>query len=79
MKILHAGWIRDPETWPPGAVAPEPDDIMDDPPIFQSAPGAPAECSSGATSPWTAANGTVEEIEGSVERRASGMVGVTGL
>jgi hypothetical protein len=52
---------------------------MDDPPIFQSILGAPAECSSGATSPWTAANGTVEEVEGSVERRASGMVGVAGL
>ena len=27
IKIVHAAWIRE-NTWPPGAVAPEPDDIL---------------------------------------------------
>ncbi|KAG6336534.1 hypothetical protein ID866_2556 [Astraeus odoratus] len=26
IKVIHAGWLRDPETWPTGAVAPESDD-----------------------------------------------------
>jgi len=30
IKIIHCAWIKD-ETWPPGAVAPEPDDILEDP------------------------------------------------
>ncbi|EIW82346.1 hypothetical protein CONPUDRAFT_38682, partial [Coniophora puteana RWD-64-598 SS2] len=25
IKIIHAGWLRDPETWPAGAVAPDSD------------------------------------------------------
>jgi hypothetical protein len=77
IKILHAGWLRDPDTWPPGAVAPEPDDVMDDPSTFQSVPTVPYEYSSGVTTPWIAANETVDDgAEGSADRRASGMVGV---
>ncbi|KIM90967.1 hypothetical protein PILCRDRAFT_25393, partial [Piloderma croceum F 1598] len=36
IKILHAGWIRDPETWPAGEVAPETDDNMNEPLESQS-------------------------------------------
>lgn len=45
IKIVHAAWLRD-NTWPLGAVAPEPDDILLDgepssepksyPPLFMS-------------------------------------------
>ncbi|KAF5390634.1 hypothetical protein D9757_002638 [Collybiopsis confluens] len=28
IRIVHCAWIRD-ETWPVGAVAPEPDDVLD--------------------------------------------------
>ena len=76
IKILHAGWLRDPDTWPPGEVAPEPDDVMDDPPTFHAIPTIPAGYFSGITPPWIAANGTVEDrVEGSAGPRASGMVG----
>jgi hypothetical protein len=74
---LHAGWIRDPETWPAGEVAPETDDNMDEPSESQSITRPSTEHSSGTTTPqWTAANGTVEDgVEGSAGRQASGMVG----
>ncbi|KAH7931221.1 hypothetical protein BV22DRAFT_983577, partial [Leucogyrophana mollusca] len=26
IKVIHAGWLRDPETWPAGAVGPDSDD-----------------------------------------------------
>ncbi|KAH7887600.1 hypothetical protein F5I97DRAFT_1781954, partial [Phlebopus sp. FC_14] len=26
IKVIHAGWLRDPETWPAGAVVPESDE-----------------------------------------------------
>ncbi|KAF9076836.1 hypothetical protein BDP27DRAFT_1209877 [Rhodocollybia butyracea] len=29
IKIIHCAWVRD-ETWPAGAVAPEPDDVLDE-------------------------------------------------
>ncbi|KAF8076572.1 hypothetical protein FPV67DRAFT_1393301, partial [Lyophyllum atratum] len=29
IKVIHAAWLRD-DTWPAGAVAPEPDDILPD-------------------------------------------------
>jgi hypothetical protein len=28
IKVIHAGWLRDPETWPEGAVAPESDEAL---------------------------------------------------
>ena len=28
IKVIHAGWLRDPETWPAGAVVPESDDEL---------------------------------------------------
>ncbi|KAL0570095.1 hypothetical protein V5O48_011870 [Marasmius crinis-equi] len=31
IKIIHCAWVQD-ETWPSGAIAPEPDDILEDPP-----------------------------------------------
>jgi hypothetical protein len=75
MKIIHAGWIRDPDTWPLGATAPEPDDILDAKvlpvpiPIYSPLPGVVStECSSGLTTPWMAVNPSPEH-EG-----AAGMV-----
>ena len=75
---MHAGWLRDPETWPPGAVTPDPDDVQDEQPTFQPFAGPSAEYSSSATTPqWTAINRTVEDgVEGTAGRQASGMVGV---
>ncbi|KAK1231815.1 hypothetical protein PQX77_005029 [Marasmius sp. AFHP31] len=35
IKIIHCAWIKD-ETWPSGAVAPEPDDILEDPPVGET-------------------------------------------
>ncbi|THV08372.1 hypothetical protein K435DRAFT_771891 [Dendrothele bispora CBS 962.96] len=29
IKIIHSAWIRD-DTWPTGAIAPEPDDVLPD-------------------------------------------------
>lgn len=37
LKIIHAGWLRDPSTWPPGAIAPEPDDILEESNTLSSA------------------------------------------
>jgi hypothetical protein len=72
MQIIHAGWIRDPETWPAGAVAPESDDVLDEVSSVQRAEYSPLpgvmspECSSGLTTPWM-------PVEASHER-AAGMV-----
>jgi hypothetical protein len=77
IKIIHAAWLRDPDTWPPGAVAPEPDDVLEDlepPPfpirMYSSVHMAPTECSSSITSPWTAAS----VIDPMVDERTSGLV-----
>jgi hypothetical protein len=55
IRIIHSAWLRDPDTWPPGAVAPEPDDVWEE---VSSNPiriyPAPAEYPSGVTTPWTA-------------------------
>jgi hypothetical protein len=64
MKVIHAGWLRDSVTWPPGSTAPEPDDVLETPlppPTTVTlvtegswtAIGA-HDPSSGTTSPWTA-------------------------
>jgi hypothetical protein len=58
MQIIHAGWIRDPDTWPAGAIAPESDDVLDEVIPVRTAEYSPlpgvvsAECSSGLTTPW---------------------------
>ncbi|KAJ7284002.1 hypothetical protein C8J57DRAFT_1498987 [Mycena rebaudengoi] len=55
IKIIHSAWLRD-DTWPPGAVAPEPDDEL--PPNINHFDGADAlnphatYPSSGMTTPW---------------------------
>jgi hypothetical protein len=79
IKIIHAGWLRDPDTWPPGAVAPEPDDVLDDIAVFQPNDRIPTELSSDGTTRWTVVNGTADDIEGDAVRRASGMVGFAGV
>ncbi|KAF5387726.1 hypothetical protein D9615_000552 [Tricholomella constricta] len=62
IRVIHAAWVRD-DTWPAGAVAPEPDDVL------PGTPPAPliSEYSSGATTPWLASNhGDVETSENTV-------------
>ncbi|RDB22551.1 hypothetical protein Hypma_010013 [Hypsizygus marmoreus] len=55
IKILHAAWLRD-DTWPVGAVAPEPDDALPDeqltPPVPPLYSPSLTEYSSGVTTPW---------------------------
>ncbi|KAG6911250.1 hypothetical protein DXG01_003117 [Tephrocybe rancida] len=56
IKILYAAWLRD-DTWPVGAIAPEPDDVLPNdlanpPPI----PPLSSPWSSGATTPWMTTN-----------------------
>lgn len=38
IKVIHAGWLRDPDTWPSGAVAPDSDQ---DPAADQPEPSPP--------------------------------------
>ncbi|KAG1719249.1 hypothetical protein EDD22DRAFT_940113, partial [Suillus occidentalis] len=38
IKVIHAGWLRDPDTWPSGAVAPDSDQ---DPAADQFGPSPP--------------------------------------
>jgi hypothetical protein len=62
IKIIHAAWLRD-QTWPAGAIAPEPDDEMPDlppAPIIQPA----SATSSGISTPWTLVGGPEEDPEG---------------
>jgi hypothetical protein len=63
IKVTHAAWIRD-QTWPMGAVAPEPDDILfdDETPSTTVQEPSPVqismtEYSSGAATPWLVVNG----------------------
>jgi hypothetical protein len=79
IKIIHAGWLRDPDTWPPGAVAPEPDDVLDDLTVFHPNDRMPTQYSSGATTPWSAVGGRADDVEGKAVRRASGMIGFLGF
>ena len=69
--------MRDPDTWPADAVAPEPDDDFADSPVFQpTASRTPIEVSSGMTSPWKGTNAIVDDgIEASISRQASGIGG----
>lgn len=63
IKVTHAAWIRD-QTWPMGAVAPEPDDILFDGETPSTTAQEPSpvqtsmtEYSSGAATPWVVVNG----------------------
>ncbi|KAJ7094596.1 hypothetical protein B0H15DRAFT_830141 [Mycena belliarum] len=51
IKIVHSAWLRD-QTWPQGAVAPEPDDELPDVPPAPIIHPASAT-SSGISTPWT--------------------------
>ncbi|KAG6854883.1 hypothetical protein C0991_012073 [Blastosporella zonata] len=54
IKILYAAWLRD-DTWPVGAVAPEPDDVLPNNNMSpETLPPLPSPWSSGATTPWLA-------------------------
>ncbi|KAH7914409.1 hypothetical protein BJ138DRAFT_1143959 [Hygrophoropsis aurantiaca] len=47
LKVVHAGWLRDPDTWPSGAVGPESDDdfLGDRAPMFPVTM-LPSDCTS---------------------------------
>lgn len=58
IKVTHAAWIRD-QTWPMGAIAPEPDDMLLDDETSATIAQTPSplqtsmtEYSSGAATPW---------------------------
>ncbi|KAF7352644.1 hypothetical protein MVEN_01230100 [Mycena venus] len=57
IKIIHSAWLRD-QTWPAGAMAPEPDDEL----LLPDLPPAPiiqpaSATSSGISTPWTLVGG----------------------
>lgn len=79
LKVIHAAWIRDPETWPSGGVAPEPDDVLEASPAVEIShsgivrnPSTRTEHSSGATTAWTPVSAIAETLIG--DDLASGMV-----
>ncbi|KAL4076132.1 hypothetical protein J3A83DRAFT_4370326 [Scleroderma citrinum] len=41
IKVIHAGWLRDPETWPAGAVVPESDNDLSRSASLPSSPSPP--------------------------------------
>jgi hypothetical protein len=73
MKVMHAGWLRDPNIWPAGAiVALDKDDMLGQgrpPPIQGTSCTAVTQpdLSSGTTTPWVIS----ADIDGA---RASGSV-----
>jgi hypothetical protein len=66
IKIVHAAWLRDPDTWPPGAVAPESDDLeettLSTRPIQIQSMSTPGN-SSGRSPPGQRASGLVVAVE----------------
>jgi len=83
VKIIHAGWLRDPSIWPAGAVAPEPDDVFeDDPPPLPTVPAitdtswtaiSMPDPSSGTTTSWTAVSSPATDTLAD-EARPNGVV-----
>ncbi|KAG6903471.1 hypothetical protein C0995_005494 [Termitomyces sp. Mi166 len=63
IKIIYAAWLRD-DTWPAGAVAPEPDDVLPDD-IASPKPLSPifSPWSFGATAPWMTADTGDTELD----------------
>ncbi|KAG5341946.1 hypothetical protein J132_06040 [Termitomyces sp. J132] len=56
IKIIYAAWLRN-DTWPTGAVAPEPDDVLpNDYTSPELLPQIFLPWSSGATTPWMTTN-----------------------
>ncbi|OAX44494.1 hypothetical protein K503DRAFT_678541 [Rhizopogon vinicolor AM-OR11-026] len=70
IKVIHAGWLRDPDTWPAGAVAPDSDQ---DPVPDQHGLSFPVDMlPSNITSPNTTSQGVVPEVKN--ETNPSGLV-----
>ncbi|KAG1752625.1 uncharacterized protein EDB91DRAFT_1103573 [Suillus paluster] len=68
IKVIHAGWLRDPDTWPAGAVAPDSDQ---DPAADQPGPCPVTMLPSNLTSPNTSSQGVGTEVD---EINPSGLV-----
>ncbi|KAG0709800.1 hypothetical protein DFH29DRAFT_885852 [Suillus ampliporus] len=69
IKVIHAGWLRDPDTWPAGAVA---QDSGQDLPADQPGPSCPITVlPSNLTSPNTSSQGVSTEVD---EINHSGLV-----
>lgn len=61
IKVIHAGWLRDPDTWPSGATAPDSDQ---DPVADQPGPSCPVGMHpSNPTSPNTTSQEGVSEVK----------------
>ncbi|KAG5648910.1 hypothetical protein DXG03_000259 [Asterophora parasitica] len=55
IRVIHAAWVRD-DTWPKGAVAPEPDDVLTGPPVTHIYSPIATEYPSSATTSRLASN-----------------------
>ncbi|GLB33974.1 hypothetical protein LshimejAT787_0108580 [Lyophyllum shimeji] len=55
VKVIHAAWLRD-GTWPAGAVAPEPDDVLPDDLSTSLVDPSITGQSSAVTAPWMVAH-----------------------
>ncbi|KAG2152406.1 hypothetical protein BD769DRAFT_1404959 [Suillus cothurnatus] len=68
IKVIHAGWLRDPDTWPSGAVAPDSDQdpAADQPRLSQAPPDT-----MNLNSPNTISQGVPTEVD---EINVSGLV-----
>lgn len=68
IKVIHAGWLRDPDTWPSGAVAPDSDQ---DPGADQPGPSPPATMNLNSPNTNTTSKGVSTEVN---EINPSGLV-----
>lgn len=70
IKVIHAGWLRDPDTWPPGAAAPDSDQDLAD----QPGPSCPVDILPSTLTPpdTTSQEGAVPEAKN--ETKPSGLV-----
>ncbi|KAG1806640.1 uncharacterized protein HD556DRAFT_1323235 [Suillus plorans] len=66
IKVIHAGWLRDPDTWPSGAVAPDSDQDL-----AADQPGPSPPVTMNLNSPNTASQGVPTEVN---EIKPSGLV-----
>ncbi|KAG1892285.1 hypothetical protein F4604DRAFT_1913011 [Suillus subluteus] len=68
IKVIHAGWLRDPDTWPSGAVAPDSDQ---DPAADQPGHSPVPPVTMNLNSPNTTSQGVPTEVN---EINPSGLV-----
>ena len=72
IKIIHAGWLRDPNTWPAAPIA---DDVLEEGPLLPTVPltsWSVPDPSPETTTPWAAMS--LPQIRTLDEVRPSGVV-----